>query len=49
MKIICQRFHIKDTYSEKALSKKPTALTKSTNIDIWVVGTSNQLFVIKGS
>ena len=54
MKIICQRFHIKDfilriLHREKALSKKPPALTKSTNIDIWVAGTSNHLFVIRGS
>ena len=47
MKIICRRFHIKDTYREKALSKKTPALTKSMNIDIWVVGTSNQLFVMR--
>ena len=38
---------LKDTHSEKALFNK-VALTKSTNMGIWVVGTSNQLF-IKGS
>ena len=45
--MICQRFHIKDTYSEKALSKILQHLhTKSMNIDIWFVGTSNQLLII---
>ena len=34
----------KDTYREKALSNKTPALTKSTNMDIWVVGISNQRF-----
>ena len=48
MKIICRRFHIKDTYREKALSKKTPALIKSMNTDIWVVGTSNQLIVMRG-
>ena len=48
MKIICRRFHIKDTYREKALSKKTPALIKGMNIDIWVVGTSNQLFIMGG-
>ena len=33
---------------EKALSNKTSALTKSTNMDVWVVGTSNQHF-IRGS
>ena len=31
----------KDTHRKKAPSNKTPALTKSTNIDIWVVGTSN--------
>ena len=35
----------KDTNKEKALSDKTTALTKSMNTGIWVVGTSNQLFM----
>ena len=48
MKTVCRRFHIKAAYREKALSKKTTALIKSMNIDIWVVGTSNQLFIIRG-
>ena len=34
----------KDTHREKAPSNKTPALTKSMNMDIWVVGTSNQLF-----
>ena len=29
---------------EKAPQNKTAALTKSMNMDIWVVGTSNQLF-----
>ena len=33
-----------DTHREKAPSNKTPALTKSTNMGIWVVGTSNQLF-----
>ena len=43
---------IKFTYRENAntnkTSNKTPALTKSTNMDIWVVGISNQLF-IRGS
>ena len=38
----------KDTHREKAQSNKTPALTKSTSMGIWVVGTSNQLF-IRGS
>ena len=38
-------FLLKDTHREKTLSKKTAALTKSMNMDIWVVVTSNQLFV----
>ena len=30
---------------EKTSSNKTPALTKRLNIDIWVVGTSNQLFI----
>ena len=41
-------FPVKDTHREKALSYKTPALTKSTNIGIWIVGTANQL-VIRGS
>ena len=32
---------LKDTYREKAPSDKTPAFTKSTNMGIWVVGTSN--------
>ena len=39
---------IKDTHKEKVLSNKTPVLTKNMNIDIWVVGTSNQL-LIRGS
>ena len=39
---------INDTRREKSPSNKTPGLTKSTNIDIWVIGTSNQLF-IRGS
>ena len=38
----------KDTHREKAVKNQTPALTKSTNMDIWVVGTTNQLF-IRGS
>ena len=48
MKITCRRFHIEDTHREKALPNKTPALTKSMTMDIWVVGTSNQL-LIRGS
>ena len=34
-------FHIKDTHREKARSNKSPVLTKSTNMDMWVVDTSN--------
>ena len=35
---------LKNTHKEKALSNKTQALTKSMNMNIWVVGKSNQLF-----
>ena len=38
-------YPIKDTHWEKALSNETPALTKSTNMGIWVVGTTNQLFI----
>ena len=38
-------FCLKDTHREKAPSNKTPALYKSMNMDIWVVGTSNQLFI----
>ena len=39
---------IKDAHREKAPSNKTPVLTKSTNMAIWVVGVSDQLF-IRGS
>ena len=39
---------LKDTHREKTPSNKTPALAKSTNMGIWVVGTTNQLF-IRGS
>ena len=39
---------IKDTHVEKTPSNKTPALTESTNMSIWVVGRTNQLF-IRGS
>ena len=41
-------FRLKDTHREKAPSNKTPALTESANMDIWVVGILNQLF-IRGS
>ena len=38
------QFYFKDTPREKAPSNKTPALTISMNMDIWVIGTSNQLF-----
>ena len=38
-------FKVKDTHREKAPSNKTPALTKSTNMGIWVVGTTNQLVI----
>ena len=38
----------KGTHREKAPSSKTPALAKTSNMGIWVIGTSNQLF-IKGS
>ena len=40
--------NLKDTNRENAPSNKTPALAKSVNKDIWIVGTSNQLF-IRGS
>ena len=45
---ICLNFKLEDTHREKAPSNKTPALTKSTNMVIWVIGTTNQLF-IRGS
>ena len=36
---------LKDTHREKPPSNKIPVLTKSMNMDIWVVGTSNQFFL----
>ena len=36
---------IEDTHREKAASNKSPALTKSRNMSIWVVGTSDQIFI----
>ena len=41
-------YDVKDTHRKKAPSNETPALTKSTNIGIWVVGTTSQLF-IRGS
>ena len=41
----CSRISFKDTHMEKALSNKTPALSASMNMDFWVVGTSNQLFI----
>ena len=36
---------LRDTHREKAPSNKTPALRKSRNMDIWVVGTPNQVFM----
>ena len=36
---------IKDTHREKVPSNKTPALTESMKMDMWVVGTLNQLFL----
>ena len=36
---------LKETHMEKTPSNEAPALTESTNIGIWVVGTTNQLFI----
>ena len=41
-------FTFKETHREKTPSNKTLALTKSTNMGIWVVVVSNQVF-IRGS
>ena len=54
MHILCMIFQeicfscyilLKDTHREKSSSNKTPALTKSMDMDIWVVVTSNQLLV----
>ena len=42
---ICLKFKLEDTHREKAPSNKTPALTKSTNMGVWAVGTLNQLFI----
>ena len=42
------RYFLKDTHREKAPPNKTPASTKSTDMGIWVGGTSNQ-FSIRGS
>ena len=44
MRFITHDLVTKDTQREKALSNKTPTLTKCTNMTIWVIGTSNQLF-----
>ena len=39
----------KDTHREKAPLNETPALTKSTNMDIWAVDTTNQLFITGSS
>ena len=46
--VFCKKCVLKDTHRENAPSNKTPALTKSMNMDICVVGISNQLF-IRGS
>ena len=41
----CLTIILKDTHRKKSLSNKTQSLLKSMNMDIWVVGTSNQLFI----
>ena len=41
----CNKISFQDTHREKATLDKTPAITKSTNMSIWVVGTSNQLFI----
>ena len=36
---------LKDTHREKAALNKTPAFSKSTNMHLWVIGTTNQLFI----
>ena len=45
---VVRRCSVIDRHREKAPSNKTPAFPQSMNIDIWVVSTSNQLF-IRGS
>ena len=38
-------YHFKDAHREEATSNNISSLSKIMNMDIWVVGTSNQLFI----
>ena len=42
---ISSRISLKDTHTEKTPSNKTPALPESVNMDTWVVGTSNQVFI----
>ena len=42
---ISQYIYFKNTHREKTPSNKTLTLSKSMNMDIWVVDTSNQPFV----
>ena len=39
----------KDTHREKVPSNETPVLIESTNMGIWVVGTTNQLCILRGS
>ena len=41
----CSRISFKDTHREQAPSNKTPALSESMDMDIWVVGSSNQFFI----
>ena len=41
----CSFFVLKDTHREKAPSNETPILSKSMSMDIWVIGTSNRLFI----
>ena len=41
----CNRISFKDTHREKAPSNKTSALTGTMNMDNWIVGTSDELFI----
>ena len=43
-----EKINLKDAHREKAPSNKNPTFTKSMNMDIWVVGASNRLF-LRGS
>ena len=45
MTLVSLRYLLKDTHREKAPSIKTLALTKSMNMEIWLTGLSNQIFI----